>query len=62
LCGFAQGNEVLASLGTVQEISKYAKANPARIGIPIKFRTKAQIEVKGIAEPVTVATLAYDPG
>ncbi|MBK9974708.1 MAG: adenylate/guanylate cyclase domain-containing protein [Planctomycetes bacterium] len=62
LCSFAAGNEVLASLGTVQEISKYAKANPARIAIPIKFRTKAQIEVKGIAEPVTVATLAYDPG
>lgn len=62
LCGFAQGGEVLASLSTVQEISKYAKANPSRIAIPIKFRTKAQIEVKGIAEPVTVATLAYDPG
>ena len=62
LCSFAAGNEVLASLATVQEISKYAKANPARIAIPIKFRTKAQIEVKGIAEPVTVATLAYEPG
>jgi len=60
LCSFASGNEVLASLSTVQEISRYAKENPARIAIPIKFRTKAQIEVKGIAEPVTVATLAYD--
>lgn len=60
LCSFAAGNEVLASLGTVQEISRYARENPARIAIPIKFRTKAQIEVKGIAEPVTVATLAYD--
>ncbi len=60
LCSFAQGNEVLASLGTVQEISRYARENPARIAIPIKFRTKAQIEVKGIGEPVTVATLAYD--
>jgi adenylate cyclase len=60
LCSFASGNEVLASIGTVQEISKYAKENPARIAIPIKFRTKAQIEVKGIAEPVTVATLAYE--
>lgn len=60
LCSFASGNEVLASLGTVQEISRYAKENPARIAIPIKFRTKAQIEVKGIAEPVTVATLAYE--
>ena len=60
LCSFAAGNEVLASLGTVQEISKYAKENPARIAIPIKFRTKAQIEVKGIGEPVTVATLAYE--
>jgi adenylate cyclase len=62
LCSFAAGNEVLASLATVQEISKYAKENPARIAIPIKFRTKAQIEVKGIAEPVTIATLAYEPG
>jgi adenylate cyclase len=62
LCSFASGNEVLSSLGTVQEISKYAKENPARIAIPIKFRTKAQIEVKGIAEPVTVATLAYEQG
>ena len=60
LCSFASGNEVLASIGTVQEISKYAKENPARIAIPIKFRTKAQIEVKGIGEPVTVATLAYE--
>lgn len=60
LCSFAAGNEVLASLSTVQEIKKYASENPARIAIPIKFRTKAQIEVKGIAEPVTVATLAYD--
>jgi adenylate cyclase len=62
LCSFAAGSEVLASLGTVQEISKYAKENPARIAIPIKFRTKAQIEVKGIGEPVTIATLAYEPG
>ncbi len=62
LCSFAAGSEVLASLGTVQEISKYAKENPARIAIPIKFRTKAQIEVKGIAEPVTIATLAYEQG
>lgn len=60
LCSFASGNEVLASIGTVQEISKYAKENPGRIAIPIKFRTKAQIEVKGIGEPVTVATLAYE--
>lgn len=62
LCSFAAGNEVLASLATVQEISKYAKENPARIAIPIKFRTKAQIEVKGIGDPVTVATLAYEAG
>jgi len=60
LCSFANGSEVLASLNTVQAISAYAKENPARIAIPIKFRTKAQIEVKGIAEPVTVATLAYE--
>ncbi len=60
LCSFAAGNEVLASISTVQEISNYARENPARIAIPIKFRTKAQIEVKGIAEPVTIATLAYD--
>ncbi|MDC1142743.1 adenylate/guanylate cyclase domain-containing protein [Planctomycetota bacterium] len=60
LCSYAAGDEVLASLGTVQEISSYAKANPAAIQMPIKFRTKAKIEVKGIAEPVTVATLAYD--
>ncbi|MCC6573309.1 MAG: adenylate/guanylate cyclase domain-containing protein [Planctomycetes bacterium] len=60
LCSFAAGNEVLATLGTVHEISTYAKENPNSITIPIKFRTKAQIEVKGIAEPVTVATLAYN--
>jgi class 3 adenylate cyclase len=60
LCNFAGGYEVLASLSTVKAISEYAKENPARIAIPIKFRTKAQIEVKGIAEPVTVATLAYE--
>lgn len=59
LCSYAAGDEVLASLATVKEISGYAKANPARIQIPIKFRTKAQIEVKGIRDPVTVATLAY---
>ena len=59
LCSFAAGDEVLTSLDTVQAISRYARENPERIGIPIKFRTKAQIEVKGIAEPVTVATLAY---
>ncbi|MHC4839834.1 MAG: adenylate/guanylate cyclase domain-containing protein [Planctomycetota bacterium] len=59
LCSYAAGDEVLASLGTVQEISSYAKANPGSIQMPIKFRTKAKIEVKGIAEPVTVATLAY---
>jgi adenylate cyclase len=58
LCNFAAGNEVLATLGTVQEISRFAKQYPNEITIPIKFRTKAQIEVKGIAEPVTVATLA----
>jgi adenylate cyclase len=58
LCNFAAGNEVLATLGTVQEISRFAKQYPTEITIPIKFRTKAQIEVKGIAEPVTVATLA----
>ncbi|MEE9312917.1 MAG: adenylate/guanylate cyclase domain-containing protein, partial [Planctomycetota bacterium] len=59
LCSYAAGDEVLASLGTVQEISSYAKINPGAIQMPIKFRTKAKIEVKGIAEPVTVATLAY---
>ncbi|GIK52905.1 MAG: adenylate/guanylate cyclase domain-containing protein [Planctomycetaceae bacterium] len=58
LCNFAAGNEVLATLGTVQEISRFAKQYPNEITIPIKFRTKAQIEVKGVAEPVTVATLA----
>jgi class 3 adenylate cyclase len=60
LCSFAAGHEVLASLNTVQEISRYARENPARIAIAIKFRTKAQIEVKGIAEPVTVANLVYE--
>ncbi|MCF6227308.1 MAG: adenylate/guanylate cyclase domain-containing protein [Planctomycetes bacterium] len=59
LCSYAAGGEVLASLGTVQEISSYAKTNPGAIQMPIKFRTKAKIEVEGIAEPVTVATLAY---
>lgn len=60
LCSFAAGDEVLASLSTVQEVSRYAAENPNHIAIPIKFRTKAQIEVRGIAEPITVATLAYD--
>jgi adenylate cyclase len=60
LCSLAGGNEVLTALSTVKAISSYAKENPARIAISIKFRTKAQIDVKGIAEPVTVATLAYE--
>ncbi len=60
LCSFASGGEVLAGLETVKAISNFARTNPNAIAIPIKFRTKAQIEVKGIAQPVTVATLAYE--
>lgn len=59
LCSNAAGEEILAGMGTLDDVKKYYESNPAGFDLAIKFRAKGNIIVKNVAEPVPVATLAY---
>ncbi len=59
LCGKAEPGEVLCGMRTVNEIASLYKADPRRMDHVLKFKRKGEIEVKGVTEPIPVASLIY---
>lgn len=59
LCGKAEPGEVLCGMRTVNEIATLYKADPRRMDHVLKFKRKGEIEVKGVTEPIPVASLIY---
>lgn|GEM_PF-1012707 len=60
LCSKAGGDEILAGMGTLEDVKVHYEANPADFDLPVKFRSKGSIVVKGVGDPVPIASVVYD--
>lgn len=59
LCGKADPSEILCGMRTVNEIANLYKADPKGMDLVLKFKRKGEIEVKGVSEPIPVASLVH---
>jgi class 3 adenylate cyclase len=59
LCGKAEPGEILCGMRTVNEIATLYKVDPRRMDHVLKFKRKGEIEVKGVTDPIPVASLIY---
>ncbi len=59
-CSNASGGEVLAGMPTLEQVKAFYAQNPESFDVAIKFRSKGEINVKGITNPISIATLVYE--
>ena len=59
LCDAAKGGEILVSMNTTAELSRYAKSYPEEMKEKINFQKAGTIQVKGITDPVAIVRVLY---
>lgn len=60
MCSKAAGDEILAGMGTLDDVKMLYEENPTAFDLPVKFRSKGSITVKGVTEAIPVASVVYD--
>jgi class 3 adenylate cyclase len=59
LCDAAEGGDILVSMNTVAELSRYAASYPEDMKEKISFQKAGTLKAKGIKEPVEIARVVY---
>lgn len=64
LCDIAGGGEILVSMHTVDELSRYARSFPEKMKEKVNFQKAGTTHAKGIPDPVETVKVLYscDPG